>query len=426
MIEQGDLSTQELAIAHSRRSDAHMLSRDWDKAIEDREKALKLDPGKDSLKRRLSAAYTTRGDASAKAKKPDAALGDYSKAIQLDPKNDALFARRSETYLAKGEVSSAIADLAEARRLKTDNAEYRDRLIKLNELHAVQLLESEDYKGAAKAYSKALELKSDDPKLLLGRAAAYVLARDHKRAVDDYSEVLRLQPENLEVQLSRGEQHIANGATTQAIEDFNEVIRLDKKNTRAFILRGLAHEKSGDKDAALSNYLAALKIDPDNEDAKVGRARIRRNADDIVRLIQVELKRVGCDPGKIDGKWGRRSKDAWSVFTKLTGNDMSGSRPNEEMLGQIENHDRRVCPEEIESASGEKKNKPQKSKKLYWGHTLEQQISCCIRYHRKVCRGGYDSRTPPSYRSIIRSTGCRSANRRECRRLITKMQGTYC
>lgn len=90
-----------------------------------------------------------------------------------------------------------------------------------------------DYAAAAADYTKAIELKSDDPGLFLSRGIAYLNEQ-------------KLVP---------------------AIRDFDRVIELDPEESMAFYNRGTAYEKAGDLEKALADYRKAFEIDAGNEPA---------------------------------------------------------------------------------------------------------------------------------------------------------------
>ena len=92
-----------LAIAYVNRGSAYGEKGHYDRAIEDFNKAISINPN-------YAGAYNNRGNAYYKKGQYDRAIEDYNKAIALDP-NDALaYTNRGAAYALKGVMGRAISD----------------------------------------------------------------------------------------------------------------------------------------------------------------------------------------------------------------------------------------------------------------------------------------------------------------------------
>ncbi len=78
----------------------------YDRAIDDFDEAIRLDPS--------SAAYTNRGMAWSGKKQHDKAIADYTAAIRLNPNDADAFHHRGNVWWAKKEYDKAITDYTEA------------------------------------------------------------------------------------------------------------------------------------------------------------------------------------------------------------------------------------------------------------------------------------------------------------------------
>jgi tetratricopeptide (TPR) repeat protein len=63
----------------------------------------------------------------------DKAIENCEKAIQIDPNTALAYVNRGGAYLLKGDSDRAIADLEVAVKLEPDNEDFRERLAKVKE-----------------------------------------------------------------------------------------------------------------------------------------------------------------------------------------------------------------------------------------------------------------------------------------------------
>ncbi len=95
------------AEAFNTRGHARTKLGEYDKAIDDGDQALALDP-------KFAKAYITRGIAWECKYDHDKAIADYNHALALDPKSAAAYAYRGETWGHKGVYNKALADCNQA------------------------------------------------------------------------------------------------------------------------------------------------------------------------------------------------------------------------------------------------------------------------------------------------------------------------
>ena len=96
-----------------KRPDYRLILSSHEKALADRDMAVKLDPAD-------SAAYVARGGSYHQLGKHDQGLADRSRAIELDPKNATAWLARANAYFLMGRWQDATADLKETLRLNPD------------------------------------------------------------------------------------------------------------------------------------------------------------------------------------------------------------------------------------------------------------------------------------------------------------------
>jgi tetratricopeptide (TPR) repeat protein len=103
------------AAAFLARGSAWALKGEYDKAIQDYDEAIRLEPNRGD-------AFNNRGDAWDAKQEYDKAIRDFDEAIRLDPNDDDAFLNRSIARHAKGEYDKAIQDFNQAIRLNPELA----------------------------------------------------------------------------------------------------------------------------------------------------------------------------------------------------------------------------------------------------------------------------------------------------------------
>ena len=148
------LSAHDRAMAYAYRGDAYATKANHDRAIQDCNEAIRLDP-------KYAYAYTVRGASYANKANYDRAIQDYNKAIRLDPKYAHAYTVRGISYANKGNYDRAIQDYNEAIQLDPRYAlAYTRRGDAYYNRHA--------YAEARADYDKALALDPIDSKTTQG------------------------------------------------------------------------------------------------------------------------------------------------------------------------------------------------------------------------------------------------------------------
>ena len=111
LINSGKQTTQTLVIAYNNRGNAYTGKGEYDRAIQDYDQSIKLNPN-------YARAFNNRGVAYQKKGEYDRAIKDFDESIRLKPDYDDAFANRAEAYLNKGEYQRAVRDYDDAIRLK--------------------------------------------------------------------------------------------------------------------------------------------------------------------------------------------------------------------------------------------------------------------------------------------------------------------
>jgi tetratricopeptide (TPR) repeat protein len=202
------------AEAYVKRSIAHALKGQPDRAIEDLDQAIRLNPN-------YAEAFNYRGANYARKFQLDHAIADFDKAIRLNPNFAEAFSNRGNAYRRKGQLDRAIEDLDQAIRLNPN-------------------------------YAQAF----------YNRGTAYDRKGQFDRAIEDFDQAIRLNPNNVAAFLDRGNEYRAQGDFDRAIADYSEGIRLDPRLTFVLLNRGVAYYYVGSLPKALADLNQASELNP--------------------------------------------------------------------------------------------------------------------------------------------------------------------
>jgi tetratricopeptide (TPR) repeat protein len=166
-----------------------------------------------------SAAYAARGNALAFKGEFQKALTDHDRAIRLSPESAPSYQKRGLAYALKGDYKKALADFDEAVRLspKTPTT-FLDR--------AQTWLLSKDFDKALADYVAAIKLDPEYALAFNNRGGAWAAKGDDEKALADFNEALRLDPKETMALLSRAAIWARRRNAEQFARDINEALRL--------------------------------------------------------------------------------------------------------------------------------------------------------------------------------------------------------
>lgn len=168
-----------------------------------------------------SLVYYNQGHAYYKLGDYEGAIENFSKALRLDPNNAEAYVNRGNAYyqIAQNsgdpdkEYRGAINDFNQALRLNPQYAEayFRRGLVRY-EIAQYSKDPEQDYKGAINDFDQALRLNPQDAEAHVNRGnVRYKLAqyngdsdKGYKQAIDDFNQALILNPREAEAYVKRG------------------------------------------------------------------------------------------------------------------------------------------------------------------------------------------------------------------------------
>lgn len=258
-------------------------------------------------------------------------------ALQLDPNNEDALSKMAEMYSDKGDSAKATQLLKQLVEKNPSEHAYREL--------AQQLMQANDYKGAADALKHALEFSPDDDRLQSGLADAllesnqfdealplyqqlaqdnprealfplriamlYRLKHDLPKAQDYLTRAKKLaQPDDLDVRMEEVQLDQAEGKTQDAITALQSVLndtarktyKPEEQQEREGWLTALVdlQRKAQQYDQAMAtvNQLAALDNDPKSRTVIITRASVLADegkVDDAVTEVRKLLKNDKSD-----------------------------------------------------------------------------------------------------------------------------------
>jgi len=133
----------------------------------------------------LSTAYNNRGDAYYQNGNSDRAIQDFDQAIRLNPNYAEAFGNRGSAYYQKGNYDRAIQDFDQAIRLDPNDAEmYNNR--------ATAYYQKGITDRAIQDFSQAISLDPNFAYALFNRGELYLTKQDCARAMQDLDKAKQL------------------------------------------------------------------------------------------------------------------------------------------------------------------------------------------------------------------------------------------
>ena len=169
------------AYAYASRGLARLNLGDFDQAIEDYERALRIRP-------KLAEAYVGGGIAFDAKGEYDRAVFDYNRAISIDPKSAEAYFRRGCALVKKQDFAAAVRDLERALDLRPNFAwaQY---------WRGTSLMKQGRYEAAVIAFTAALELDPGIAEAYGNRGLAFLVLGRENEALKDLKESVDLKPE---------------------------------------------------------------------------------------------------------------------------------------------------------------------------------------------------------------------------------------
>ena len=234
------------ASGHANCGDAHVKSKDYQKAIQDYSAAILLDSKDPSYCVRRAYTYLQIDN----YKK---AIDDCTSAIKIDPLMADAYINRACAYGWLGQNQKAIQDCTKTISLDSQFAlAYQSRALGYAKLG--------QYNEAIKDCDKAISLDRNFLDAYDTRGTAYLKLADYGKSLDDFKSAIKLDPKDTSAYYNRGCAFRKMSKYEQAIDDYNKVINFDPKFAAAYHDRAICYHKIGKHKSALEDELKASKL----------------------------------------------------------------------------------------------------------------------------------------------------------------------
>jgi tetratricopeptide (TPR) repeat protein len=236
------------AMIHNNRGWAFNNKGDPDHAIRDLDEAIRLNP-------KFAVAFNNRGYSYLNKSDYDRAIHDFDDAIRFNPKYANAFNNRGRSFTAKGQYDRALKDLDEAIRLdpKVSSA-YNNRGWTFNK--------KQEFDRALIDLDEAVRIDPKNAIAYINRSASYNGKHDYDRAIREAGVAIDLTPSAVNAYFNRGQAYTAKAMYDFALRDLDEAIRLAPRNVAVLNGRGFAYKQKGDFDRAIRDLDEAIRIDP--------------------------------------------------------------------------------------------------------------------------------------------------------------------
>jgi Tfp pilus assembly protein PilF len=199
---------EKVSIAYTNLGSVYQKKGQLDKAMENYDKAITLDPT-DYL------AYINRGAIFDKGSQFDKAIESYNRAVMLNPGDFTAYFNRGLTYDKIGRINDAIQDFQRAARLHGEDPRIHNNL-------GILYSKAGMYDRSIEALNAAIALEPNNPVTYNNRGISYAFSNQYARAIEDFSKVILLDQNNASAYFYRGDAYFKTGAIELALSDFSK------------------------------------------------------------------------------------------------------------------------------------------------------------------------------------------------------------
>lgn len=225
---------------------AHMMSREYDKAVKALETAVKLKP--DHLE-----SHIVLASARMESGRVAEAAADLEILWKLNRGSTRLIYLLAAANLKLGEYFKAAIFANEGLK-----AAPKDRALRL--LRAEILLAQGQYKQGIAGYDSLLAEKADDTLALGNRGVAKSMTGDTDGALEDLDRTLELEPENAAALTNRAMILAGRGMLRRALKDFEAALKSSPEDARLLHDIAVVHLRLGENDRAAAFLRKAAKL----------------------------------------------------------------------------------------------------------------------------------------------------------------------
>ncbi|CAI2177463.1 2203_t:CDS:2 [Funneliformis geosporum] len=270
--------------AYSLRGEVYRLLGDYDKALIDLDKSLKIQKHPFALR--------TRAEVYSALARYDDSLNDLDTALEMEPKSIFTLTRRAKVYCSLNIYRDAIADLSKA--LILDPSQASNILANRGEVYRL----TGRFDDALKDLDMALA-RGENSLALERRGAVLRSLGQENEALADFERIIQLNPRSFFAHKNRAEILLSFGNNDDALVNLDVALQLEPKNFTLLKCRGEILHLLGNYDKAIIDYDAALDIEPHDIEVLKNRGEIHRLLQNFDKAIQDFTKCLEIDPSNV-------------------------------------------------------------------------------------------------------------------------------
>jgi tetratricopeptide (TPR) repeat protein len=240
-------------------SNAYLRHRQFGKAIQEAENAIRVNPNSLEAHRLLGSIYynlirsedPNRSPTSSEYLKK--AIQEYETICNLDADDTNSFVVLSLLYRYDGQAEKAVQT---AKKLLDKAPASETGLANLAQIYSEQGKTEE----AINVFKKALEVNPDSPRILEQLAIAYEQVKDYKSAIDAYRKAIALDEDSLELRKGLAQALLDDNQEQEAEKEFLKILEADPDEGLAYFRLAQIYRKRRDFDKALAHYNKANSI----------------------------------------------------------------------------------------------------------------------------------------------------------------------
>ena len=209
--------------------------------------------------------YYMRGGVYSLLKEYDKAIDDFNKAISLNDKISDFYAGLSITLLKKGNSISALEAINKAISIHPTVSYYYYRAYcydSLNKPHEALRDYTLFLNTRPVANPPKIEMFDMPEKYLFSlkrRAAIYLVFNEYEKAITDTSEAMKIYDKDPDLFLLRGFAYNKQDKPDEALKDFNKSLEINSSFSVAYIHISAVYAKKNDKDTSEKYLIKGLE-----------------------------------------------------------------------------------------------------------------------------------------------------------------------
>ena len=268
------------------------IIRDYDLSISYFELAEKISENnkiKEEVQKNLAWTYYNRGNAYCELKQYEKGVEDYNKAIEINPNCVEAYNNRGNAYCELKQYEKAIKDYTRTIALNPEDAVvYYNRGNAYHELN--------QHEKAIDDYTKTIELNPKYAKAYINRGNAYCELKLHEKAIEDYNKAIELNPKDAGAYNNRGKTYCELEEYEKAIKDCDRAIEHNPNLAEAYYNRGNAYRNLERHEKAITDYNKAIELNPNLVGAYNNRGNAYRELNQCEEAIEDYNKAIERNP----------------------------------------------------------------------------------------------------------------------------------